>query len=96
VHKYFVSYNIDFFKTRAVVAENAEEAIKKAMCLETGNQKTLARMGYIIGEMDVIESSRDGEVTAVDDRKKHRSTGFVPPTYSGLRERERNYHVGDD
>lgn len=96
MHKYFVSYNIDFFKTRAVSAENAEEAIKKVMELETGNQKTMARLGYIIGEMDVIESSRDGEVTGTDGRKKNKPSRMIPNTYSGLRERERNYCVGDD
>jgi hypothetical protein len=96
MHRYYVSYNIDFFKTRAVNADNAEEAIKKAMDLETSNQKTMSRLGYVIGEMDVIDSSRDGEVTGTDARKKNKSPVMIPNTYSGLRERERNYCVGDD
>lgn len=95
MHKYYVSYNIDFFKCKAVSAENAEEAIKLALCAENDHQKTLRRMGYIIGDIDVIESSRDGEATAVDDRVQKGSKGLIPSTYPILRERERIYSVGD-
>lgn len=95
MHKYYVSYNVDFFKCKAVSAENAEEAIKLVLCSESEHQKTLRRMGYIIGDIDVIDSSRDGEATAVDDRVQKRNKGLIPDTYSGLRERERIYSVGD-
>ena len=65
MHHYFVSYNVDFFRTRRVCAVNAEEAVEIATALEQKHQKALRRTGYIIGDIDVIDSSRDGEATGL-------------------------------
>lgn len=65
MHHYFVSYNVDFFRTRRVCATDANEAVQIAVELEQKNQKALRRTGYVIGDIDVIDSSRDGEATGL-------------------------------
>lgn len=65
MHHYYVSYNVDFFRTRRVCAINQEEAKEIAIELEKKHQKALRRTGYIIGDIDVIDSSRDGEATGL-------------------------------
>jgi len=78
MHHYFVSYNVDFFRTRRVCAMNAEEAAEIATALEQKHQKALRRIGYIIGDVDVMESSRDGEATGLFRSSYVRKTDVDP------------------
>lgn len=62
--KYVVTYTVDFTRARAVSASSPEEAILKAEKQERDYQETMRRTGYIIGDIDVIDASRDAEVSS--------------------------------
>jgi len=78
MHHYFVSYNVDFFRTRRVCATNAEEAAEIATELEMKHQKALRRTGYIIGDIDVVETSLKGEATGLFQSNYTRKTPVKP------------------
>ena len=78
MHHYFVSYSVDFFRTRRVCAMNAEEAAEIATELEMKHQKALRRNGYVIGDIDVVESSREGESTGLYRSSYVRKTPVEP------------------
>jgi hypothetical protein len=63
-HKYIVTYTVDFTRAKAVSAKNQEDAIRKVEEQERNFQETLKRSGYIIGDIDIIDASRDGEVSS--------------------------------
>lgn len=62
--KYIVTYTVDFTRAKAVSAANPEDAIRKVEAQERNFQETLKRSGYIIGDIDIIDASRDGEVSS--------------------------------
>lgn len=62
--RYIVTYTVDFTRARGVSASSVEDAIHKAETMERTHQETLRRSGYIIGDIDVIDASRDAEVSS--------------------------------
>lgn len=63
-NKYIVTYTVDFTRSKAVSAKNPEDAIRKVEAQERNFQETFKRSGYIIGDIDIIDASRDGEVSS--------------------------------
>jgi len=62
--KFIVTYSAEFIRSRAVSARNAEEAWIKAEKQERTRQETLSRSGYSLGDIDLIDSSVDAEVSS--------------------------------
>lgn len=62
--KYYVTYTVDFTRTRAVSAKSEEEARIKATRQEESSQETLRRSGYIIGDIDIVDTSLDKGVSS--------------------------------
>jgi len=62
--KYVVTYIVDFTRAKAVSAKTPEEAILKVEAQERNFQETLRRSGYIIGDIDIIDASKDAEVSS--------------------------------
>lgn len=62
--KYYVTYTVDFTRTRGIKANSKEEAIRIAVEREQNCQSVLVRSGYIIGDVDVVEASLNGEVSS--------------------------------
>lgn len=62
--KYIVTYSAEFIRSRAVSANSVEDAILKAETQERSFQETMSRIGYSLGDIEVIDASRDGEVSS--------------------------------
>jgi hypothetical protein len=64
VPKFIVTYSAEFIRSRAVSAKTQEEAQLKAERQERDKQETLRRSGYSLGDIDIIDVSRDAEVSS--------------------------------
>ena len=62
--KYYVTYVVDFTRTRGIRADSKEEAIRIAVEKEATCQSYMKRSGYIIGDVDVVDAGLNGEVSS--------------------------------